>query len=361
MPNILQQLKYGFLGDCSHRLSRCSPPFGDAGGLSTDSDDLSSARNPIGRVEDMTALQETPASPRLHRLNLRIVEPGRHATLRQIGRSRSRREQLERLQLFATTRARPPVFAYWSAALIHGLPLLNAPPATIHVVAAGSVESAAHGVVAHRQLGARAPMRRQGLQATPVAETVAALAGRTSFVEGVVLADHALYSGSFGERVPLATRGELTVAAALLPDPEERRRSLAVVRFADGRAESPLESVSRATMALAGAPPPELQLRVRDAFGVFARLDFCWPELGLAGEADGAEKLQHPAFRRFPDVRQALAAREERDSRIEQAGLRVIRWRWPTGRRVDLMREFLLGEGVPLDSRRRLSELGLSP
>lgn len=203
------------------------------------------------------------------------------------------------------------------------------------------------------------PVRRHGLRVTPVAATVAALAGRTSFVEGVVLADHALNTDVFGDRAPLATRGELVEAAGLLPDPEERRRSLAVARFADGRAESPLESVSRATMALAGAPPPELQVRVQDVFGAFARLDFCWPELRLAGEADGAEKLQHPAFRRFADVRQALAARAERDGRIERAGLRVICWRWTTGRRLDLMREFLRSERVPLEPRRRLAELGL--
>lgn len=309
----------------------------------------------------MTALHDTSSSARLHRLHLRAVESGRHATLQQIDRSRSRREQLERLHLFAAMRERPPVFAYWSAAIVHGLPLLNAPPATIHVVAAGPAESAAHGIVTHRRMAGVALVRAHGLNATPVAETVASLAGRTSFVEGVVLADYALHAGAFGDRVPLATCAELVDAAGALTDPEERRRALAVARFADGRAESPLESVSRATMALAGAPPPELQLRVQDLFGVIARLDFCWPELGIAGEADGAEKLQHPAFRRFPDVRQALAARAERDRRVESAGLRVLRWRWATGRRVDLMREFLLREGIPLDPRRRLAELGFGP
>lgn len=310
----------------------------------------------------MTALHDTTSTPtRLHRLHLRAVEPGRHATLRQVGRRRSRREQLERLHLFAAMRARPPVFAYWSAAIVHGLPLLNAPPATIHIVAAGPAESAAHGIVTHRRTAGAAPVHAHGLNATSVAETVAALAGRTSFVEGVVLADYALHAGAFGDRVPLATCAELVDAARALTDPEERRRAIAVARFADGRAESPLESVSRATMALAGAPPPELQLRMQDLFGVIARLDFCWPGLGIAGEADGAEKLQHPAFRRFTEVREELAARAERERRIESAGLRVIRWRWATGRRVDLMREFLIREGVPLDPRGRLAELGLDP
>lgn len=313
----------------------------------------------------MTALHDTSSAPtrlhRLQRLHLRAVEPGRHATLQQIGRQRSACQHVERLRLFAAMRARPPVFAYWSAALVHGLPLLCPPPATIHVAAAGSADHADHGIVAHRRTGEHPPVSKRDLLATPVPETVAALAGRTSFVEGVVLADHALQTGAYGERAPLTTREELSESAGLLRDPQERRRALAVARFADGRAESPLESVSRATMALVGAPPPDLQVRLHDLEGVFARLDFAWPALRLAGEADGAEKLQHPAFRQSPDVRQALAARAERDRRIEAAGLRVLRWHWATGRRVDLMREFLRREGVPLDPRTRLGELDLGP
>lgn len=304
-----------------------------------------------------TASTESGAS----RVHLRMVEPGRAATLRQIDRVRSRREQLERLHLFASQRARPPVFAYWSAALVHGLPLLNPPPPTVHLVAAVSVGRADRGIVTHPRSPGLLTVRRHGLHATPPAQTVAHLAGRTSFIEGVVIADHALAAGAFGERMPLATRAELAEAAVHLVDPGERTRALAVARFADGRAESPLESVSRATMALAGAPPPELQVPLHDLNGLVARLDFCWSALGLAGEADGAEKLLHPAFTRSRDGWDELATRTRREQRIEAAGLRVIRWRWETGRRVDRMREFLTREGVPLDPAARHAELGLGP
>jgi len=277
----------------------------------------------------------------------------------QIVRTRSRQEHLERLQLYAATRARPPVFAFWSAALLHDLPLLNAAPSTIHVVAGGPRTGAAQGVVRHRRAAARSAVARHGLLATSAAQTVAALAGRTSFVEGVVLADHALATAAFGERRPLATRAELMASAAELDDPAERRRAYAVARFADARAESPLESMSRATMALAGAPTPDLQYTVLDLHGVVARLDFVWPELELAGEADGAEKLVHPAFGRSPDAWQVLAAQAERQRRVEATGLRMITWQWATGRRVDRMREFLVQQGVPLDPRTRREELGL--
>ena len=308
----------------------------------------------------MTAISSTAESA-ARRVHLRLVKPGRHATLTQIARVRSRREQLERLQLFAATRARPPVFAYWSAALIHDLPLLNAAPSTIHILAAGARGSADHGIVSHPRTASPHPVHSRGLRVTSPAQTVADLAGRTSFVEGVVIADRALSARAFGERIPLTTRADITAAAERLVDAGERSRALAVARFADGRAESPLESASRANMALAGAPPPELQVPLHDLDGLVARVDFYWPTLGLVGESDGAEKLLHPAFHRSPDAWEALSARTRRQQRIEAAGLRVIRWGWETGRRVDRMSVFLARERVPLDRVARHAELGLGP
>ena len=201
--------------------------------------------------------------------------------------------------------------------------------------------------------------RRHGLLVTSAAQTVADLAGCTSFEEGVVFADHVLTSGPFGDHTPLTARIDIVAAAERLVDAGERSRALAVARFADGRAGSPLESISRATMALAGAPPPELQFAVHDQDGQFARVAFGWPTLRLAGEVDGAEKLLHPVFHRSRDAQERLAARTQRQRRIEAAGLRIVRWRWETGRRVDRMREFLVSEGVPLDPVARRAELGL--
>jgi len=214
----------------------------------------------------MTAIHNTSRAAHVRDVHLRAVEPTRHATLEQLRRRRTRADQFERLRMFAATRARPPVFAYWSAALIHGLPLLEPPPGTIHVVAAGRTEGAASGVVTHARDQPSCAVVKQGLRATSVAKTVADLAGRTSFLQGVALADAALSTGTWGERTPLVTREDLEEAASAVRDPHERRRAVASVRFADGRAESPLESVSRATIALAVGPPPALQLAVPALF-----------------------------------------------------------------------------------------------
>ena len=314
--------------------------------------------SPDPNAEDMTGISHRTETAERH-AHLRLVESGSPATFRRGDRPRSRQELLERLQLFAALRARPPVFAHWSAALIHGLPFLNSPPLTIHVVATGPYGHASRGVVSYPRPVEMQVERRHGLLVTSAAQTVADLAGHTSFEEGVVFADHVLTSGPFGGRTPLTTGIEIAAAAERLVDAGEGSRALAVARFADGRASSPLESISRATMALAGAPAPELQYAVHDLDGQFAQVAFGWPTLRLAGEVDSTEKLLHPVFHRSRDAQECLAARTQRQRRIEASGLRIIRWNWETGRRVDRMREFLVSEGVPLDPVTRHAELGL--
>ncbi|MGH1549432.1 hypothetical protein ACRAWB_09775 [Leifsonia poae] len=270
----------------------------------------------------------------LSRLHLRAVEPGRHANIRQIERRRSRDDELARLRTFAAVRPVRPVFSHRSAALVHGLPMLGRLPATIDHLARGDT---AHEVV-----------EKRGLLVTSVARTVAELAGRASLMDGVVAADAALSCGAFGERDPLVGRIDLLSAAERIRDPDQRRRAGDAVAFADGRAESPLESVSRVSLALIGAPPPRLQEEVSDLLGFRARLDFVWPELGVVGEADGLVKYLHPATAGGRTAHDVLAAQRKRQRLIESMGWRVIRWGWATATRPDRMRAVLEGPGIPL-------------
>ncbi|MDN4616224.1 hypothetical protein P5G50_17380 [Leifsonia sp. F6_8S_P_1B] len=277
------------------------------------------------------------------------VHPQREATRRHLARRHARDDHLERLRGFASTRRVPPVFCHWSAAVIHGLPLLLDPPRSIHVLSANERAGADRGVVRLPRLGDPEVVCVRGLQVTSAARTVMDLAARTSYSGGVVAADFALSAGAFGSRRPLADREEL-LREAVWVEPSGASRAEAAARFADGRAESPLESVSRVTLALAGAPPPELQVPVGDLLGWEARVDFCWPQLGLIGEADGAEKLLDPAMLRDRSMIDAVADRRVREERLERAGFRVMRWGWDAGRDLHRMRELLAAHGVPLEA-----------
>lgn len=107
------------------------------------------------------------------------------------------------------------------------------------------------------------------------------------------------------------------------------RQARFVADFADGRAGSPGESVSRLWMWELGVPAPQLQFRVQLAANTYALLDFAWPALGKWGEFDGALKYDDPRIRAGRSVDEVLAQQAARQTAIE----RVTTWtceRWGT-------------------------------
>lgn len=90
-----------------------------------------------------------------------------------------------------------------------------------------------------------------------------------------------------------------------------------VLLHADGKAESPLESLTRAALIAAGLPTPDLQVWIPAAR---ARVDLLYRAARLVIEADGMVKYQSP---------DDLRAEKRRQELIERAGHRVIRVMWP--------------------------------
>lgn len=98
----------------------------------------------------------------------------------------------------------------------------------------------------------------------------------------------------------------------------------AAMPYVDPRAESPLESWSRGHMIVHGVPAPLTQQVVTGADGIDYRVDFCWPDMRVIGEADGLAKYgDSPA-----EVREAKRREFARQRALEQAGWIVIRWTW---------------------------------
>jgi len=91
------------------------------------------------------------------------------------------------------------------------------------------------------------------------------------------------------------------------------------VAFADGRAESVLESISRVAFDELGLPPPGLQAWVGDEDEIIGRADFLWRAYRTVGEADGAVKYADPA---------RAMAQLERDARLRAAGFEVVHFTW---------------------------------
>lgn len=128
--------------------------------------------------------------------------------------------------------------------------------------------------------------------------------------EALAVADSALHLG-------LVDHDELTGAAGRLAGPH-RRRIQRVVRLADRRAESVLESALRAILIEAGIEGFEPQVAVRDT-GFSARLDLGHRQQRIGLEADGFE---------HHGTRKALVKDCRRQVNLSLRGWLVLRFSW---------------------------------
>lgn len=216
------------------------------------------------------------------------------------------------------TRIRKGVASHHSAARLLRLSLLNAPPpgtVTLTVPPGTRVSCYARpGVICHMaDLPDDHVTRMYGMPATTAARTVVDISRTATFMEGVVVADSALY-----ERHTSKAELRRTISRC------ERWPGLAqarqVVEFADALAESAFESCARVVFHEQGLPPPELQVHIsgRDRT-VIARVDFFWRRYSVIAEADGLLKY---------DSGERAIAELKRDRLLREAGYEVIHFTW---------------------------------
>jgi hypothetical protein len=136
------------------------------------------------------------------------------------------------------------------------------------------------------------------------------------------------------------------------PGVEQARR---VAGFADGLAESPLESISRVAIHELGLPAPELQVEVYLGARLLGRVDTLWRQFNTVGEADGVQKYGEDEATRRARFRQEKV----REEWFADVGLEVARWTWDEAWRprgvldARLERAFTRGRRQPLDPRVR--------
>lgn len=152
-----------------------------------------------------------------------------------------------------------------------------------------------------------------GVPCTTAPRTVVDLCRWVGFRSGVVVADSALRQG-----VTSAEVAGVVADCARWPGIRKARR---VMQFADGRAATPLESISRVAFHELGLPAPALQVALDwDADGKpTVIVDFLWDQARVVGEADGMLKYTDPP---------ALCAEKLRQEYLESLGYVVIRWTW---------------------------------
>ncbi|WP_296136131.1 hypothetical protein [uncultured Tessaracoccus sp.] len=228
------------------------------------------------------------------------------------------------------------VISHTSAALLHGLPIRDSAleQVTMTRVSPGHGDRKPWLFVRATTITEDEVEQLEGMRVTTKLRTVGDVVRTESFAWGVAAADAALRQGM--------DRDELVDAVLRHPRLHGVRKGLHALRFADARAESPLESVSRVNMVLAGVPTPTLQPRFYDENGDYvARTDFYWEEYGVVGESDGYGKyttLLAPG----QTVEDVLRAEKAREARLRALGLFPVRWDWDTGISPDRIANLLL-------------------
>lgn len=196
-----------------------------------------------------------------------------------------------------------------TAALIHDLPLLGPTPIRLQLAERREARPVHHGQ--SRTIDDDDVVTVHGVPLSSLARTAVDVARRRPFAAGVVSADAVLARG-----VPRVRLQEVLERSKRWPGLAIATR---VVEFADGRSESPLESLGRVRFFEHGLPPPELQVVLSGLGGEPARVDQYWGQYRTVAEADGAAK--------YVD-RVALFEEKQREDRMRDAGFEVVRYTW---------------------------------
>jgi hypothetical protein len=201
-----------------------------------------------------------------------------------------------------------------TAAVLHRLPLAFVPPRPCVTVVPWHTGEIARSHV-HRTTSQALALPVGAVPCLSVARSVIDLAREHGVAAGVVPLDYALRRG-------LTTPDEVAATLDLCIRWPGVRAARDAVAAADGRSESPLESLSRLKMSQFGIPPPDPQRVLGDLNGVpIARVDFYWHEFGVVGEADGLMKYDDDGGDRL-----SLRNEKLRQESLERLGLIVVRW-----------------------------------
>ena len=227
------------------------------------------------------------------------------------------------------------VVSHLSAAVLHGLPVSSNLLGGVQVTRPlGSRARASAHVSTHSASVPDADVDvLDGVRVTSLTRTVVDLACRAPFEWGVVAADAALARGVLPSELTEVARGRGRVQGI--------GRARAVIAFADAKAGSPAESVSRVALHRAGIRTPTLQFEVVHD-GWVATTDFGWKQERVVGEVDGKAKYG-ALLKPGQSPEDAIMAEKRREEEIRQAGYWVCRWTWADAWKPERLRELLTG------------------
>lgn len=254
------------------------------------------------------------------------------------------------IRAVAQTRRKDMIVSHWSAAAVHGLPIVGPWPSKVHVsIGRVSGGRSRRDVVKHALVVGDADIVEiDGILVTSIARTILDLAVYADRRTAVMAIDRALLIDRLGKVPPLSTRDELWDSYFARGNFRGATRARAILEFGATGAESALESVSRLSMRTIRCPQPELQVAFRDHVGHIGNVDFYWASHRLVGEADGDAKYLDPLLRRDRSAAEVVLVEKRREDRIRALGEGMARWPWVVGVNPQALRAHLQRAGLPI-------------
>ncbi|MEZ3160562.1 hypothetical protein AB1K54_08415 [Microbacterium sp. BWT-B31] len=287
----------------------------------------------LGQARDLLLTRE---SLERNRWKEREIAKGlAEGTLRRVQRNRyvlgadwdalwpESRHRVEVQAAFAEMRGGDAVASHESAGVVWNLPLYRHSPAAVHVtIPDGKHVSSRAGLVRHSDaLPPEDVTTRLGIRTTTLERTVFDLARTLGFEAAVAVADAALRQIAFIDGaydVDLADdwRARMLERAARGAGSRGVRQAIEVILFADGRSESPAESVARLQLMRLGFERIGLQVAVLGPRGERWRVDLELEDAAVLLEIDGVGKYQDEKLRSGRSVEQVILDEKRREDWI---------------------------------------------
>jgi hypothetical protein len=237
------------------------------------------------------------------------------------------------------------VVSHSSAAAFWGFPRLGPWPERVHGIQIGGAGATGGStILRHRATLEDLDIEeRHGVLVTTPARTALDLAISAPLRQAVLVLDSGLHSGLFSAEELLE---QLDRRASRRGAIKARR----AIEFADERAESAGESLSRVVMLESGFVIPDLQRRFARASGEKAFVDFFWEESGIVGEFDGNVKYRAAESRAGLPVEEVVIREKDRENwvRAERDVEGFVRWTWTDAFVPGRLGGILRAGGVPL-------------
>ncbi|WP_232711526.1 hypothetical protein [Microbacterium lacus] len=253
----------------------------------------------------------------------------------------------------------PPVFAFTSAAAVHGLPLHRVVVDRVHTLYPDVARRTVAGTIRHQgRVNDADVIDIGGILCTSPERTIYDLARHASAEVALACADAQLGRIGGDPREYDATAAEAWLAEMAARIDAARgvrgiRHARMLIEVIDGRSQLPLESITKLQLRRLGFRAPRLQVPVRAPKDGWFWMDIELDEAGAFYECDGETKYTDEAMRSGRTLEQVLLAEKQREDWVRgTTGKRVLRGGSAHAASPEALAARLASFGVALPDRR---------